>query len=192
MLLPSWQRRNELRNRWMMALPWAHDPPWGKPVFNLLNGTMWIPFQFRLMSGDTATKSRWPWPCETYILGGRQILILFTCTVCIGKRLIKKNKPSVYSSMKGFRVGNQSALMLQGREPPLMSWFSGAHPEATGKLPEAHSQPAVLMQVPLQKPSWALLPSLMSTHLAAAPLEHNVSLSPPGITCPTSALMCSA
>lgn len=55
--------------------------------------------------------------------------------------------------------------MLQGREPPLMSWFSGAHPEATGKLPEATSACSPDAGTPPEA-LLGIASSLMSAHLS--------------------------
>ena len=102
---------------------------------------MWIPFQFRLMSGDTATQVKVALTMWSLRFGRKtDINTIYTHSLCISKESVKKTSHSVYCKYEGIQGGkSEVCLMLQGREPPLMSWFSGAYLEATGKLPGATS-----------------------------------------------------
>lgn len=128
----------------------------------------WCGFHFSLgwCQEIQPPKSRWPWPCGAYVLGGRQILTLFTHSLCISKESVKKTSHSVYCKYEGIQGGkSEVCLMLQGREPPLLSWFSGAHPEAAGKLPGATSACNPNVGAP-QEAHLGIASGLMSAHLS--------------------------
>lgn len=109
----------------------------GAQSSNLLNGTMWILFQFRLISGDTATHHVGSDHMGLMWFGRKtDINTIHTHDVFPGEESVKKTEDTVYSKYEGIqRRKSEVCMMLEGREPPLMSWFSRAHPEATGKLP---------------------------------------------------------
>lgn len=164
----------------------------GAQSSNLLNGTMWILFQFRLISGDTATHHVGSDHMGLMWFGRKtDINTIHTHDFFYQWGICQENRRhSVYSKYEGIQ-GRKSevCMMLEGREPPLMSWFSRAHPEATGKLPWATSACSLDVGAP-QEAHLGAASSLTSAHLSAAvPLENNGSVSLPQITCPPSALL---
>lgn len=126
---------------------------------------IWIQFQFRLMSGDTATQVTVPLTMWSLPFGRKtDSNTIHTHSLCISKESVKKTNYSVYSKYEGIQ-GRKSkvCLMLQGKEPPLLSLFLGAHPEATGTLPGA--TPACNPDVGTpQEAHLGIASSLMSAH----------------------------
>lgn len=125
----------------------------------------WIQYEFRLMSGDIATQVKVPLTMWSLRFGRKtDSNPIHTHSLCISKESVKKTSYSGYSKYEGIQ-GRKSkvCLMLQGREPPLLSWFLGAHPEATGKLPGA--TPACNPDVGTpQEAHLGIASSLMSAH----------------------------
>lgn len=149
MLLPSWQRRNELRNRWMMALPWACDHPEAQSS-NLLNGTMWIPFQFRLMSGDTATQVKVALTMWNLHFGRKTDINTIHMHSLYWQGICQENKPLCVFQVwrdSGWEIRGRPDVARQGATPDELVFRSS--PRSHWEAPRSH----------LSLQSWCRYPS---------------------------------
>lgn len=81
---------------------------------------VWIPFQFRLMSGDTATRVKVALTMWSLRFGRKtDINTIYTHSLCISKESVKKTSHSVYCKYEGIQGGkSEVCLMLQAGSHP--------------------------------------------------------------------------